>query len=90
MKEKTEKERAIERLLDSLPVFRHAVREAKEDGQYKLGILSAKPDGTGKVILTLDVSQFFEDIALAIDAPDMSAEDDKMEAAAAKILSRLW
>lgn len=84
---KTEKEKARERLLDILPALRHAMREAKNEGEFRLGVLSVRPDNTGNIVCTLEASTFLDDIALAIDAPPVDEKDDEMEAKAMKILS---
>lgn len=73
---------------DLLTVLRHlrfAVEEAQKNGAVKLGILSVRSDGGGKIECRFD-SDFLDDLALVIDAQPMT-EQDRMDARAAKFKS---
>jgi len=82
------KEAARERMLKALPHMRFAVKEAAEQGEVHLGILAMKPDRSGKITATFQATEFFEDLALLIDAPPQTKEDD-MDAAAARLVQQI-
>lgn len=68
-----------------LPYFRKAVADANKNGVVKLGILCEHPDGTGNVEMRFDCAEFFADLALVLDVPPQSADDD-MNATALQFL----
>ena len=76
--------KAREKILLALPHFRYAVKEASEKGIMKLGILSYKDDGSGRVVASFEAQEFFDDLATALGAPPRSEDD--MEAKAEKIV----
>lgn len=82
------KQEATERLLQALPYFRHAVSEAQAEGKVQFGILCIKSDGSGSIKAQFDASDFFEDIALILDAPPQT-EDDTLNVKADQILQQL-
>lgn len=63
-------------LLIALPHFRYAVDQAKKEGTVKLGILTNRPDGTGRVVTSFECDEFFDDIATLIGAPPQTAKDN--------------
>jgi hypothetical protein len=79
------KEAAIKKMKLAIGYMRHAVKVAAESGDVEIGILSVKPDGTGKIVAMFEAPEFFDDLALLIGAPEQTKEDD-MKAEAAAIL----
>lgn len=67
-------------LLTVLPFIRFAVEEAQKKGTARLGILSERADGSGKIECRLDCT-FVEDLALILDAPSMT-DEERMKAKA--------
>jgi hypothetical protein len=70
------KEEAKSRMLSVLPYIRYAVEQAKKEGDPKLGILAVEPGGAGQVIARFGV-EFLEDVALLLDAPPQTEEDNR-------------
>ena len=67
-------EEAKRDLLLVIQHLRFAVEEAQKIGTPRLGILSVKEDGSGRIECKLDCA-FIEDVALLIGAPELSEED---------------
>ena len=82
------KEQAIETLRAALPYFRKAVADAKKQGIVQLGVMATNPDGSGQVVMRFDSEDFFEDLALVLDAGPQTDEDNK-KAGALAFLQRL-
>jgi hypothetical protein len=81
------KEKARARLLEALPYFRHAANNAKEGGKIQLGILSVKDGKSGQIVARFDADDFFDDLALILDAPPQTKNDDMRAAAEALLQS---
>jgi hypothetical protein len=68
------------------------VTQAKEmagdTGTVGLAIVALQPDGSGEVVARLEAPEFFEDVALAIDAGP-STEEDLQEARVRQFLDKL-
>jgi hypothetical protein len=79
------KEEIREKFLTALPHFRFAMKEASRKGKAKIGVLSITEDGGGKVIASFEAEEFFDDLAILLDAPPQTKEDD-LEAAAVKLV----
>jgi len=78
-----ERDRAIDKMLIALPYMRHAVKDAAGTGKVHIGILSVKEDGSGRVVAKFEAPEFFEDLALILDAPKQTEEDDLRASAVA-------
>lgn len=63
--------------------------QAKEEGKAKVGILAVQPNGSGQVKASFEADSFFDDLALVLDAPPQSEEDDT-EAAAGELLDKFF
>lgn len=78
-------EEAKETLVKALPYFRSAVADARasdHEGTVKLAIVHKYADGSGKVGMTFDCDEFFDDLALVLGVGPQTPEDDvKAEAA---------
>lgn len=83
----TTKEEAIKKMLTALPYMRHAMAEAAKNGSPHIGILSVKPDGSGRVEAKFEAPEFFKDLAVILDAPAQT-EEDNLNAGALSILDR--
>jgi len=83
-----DKEEARRKMLEALPHFRHAVRQAAAEGKVMIGVLSVKDDGSGRVSARFDAPEFFEDLAALLDAPP-ETEDDRMQASAEELLQKM-
>lgn len=79
------KEEIREKLLAALPHLRYAMKEAAQKGRPQVGILAATEDGGGQVVARFEAPEFFDDLAVLIDAPPQTEEDD-MEARAVKLV----
>lgn len=79
------KEQAIADFLVLIPYLRYAIKNASANGTIKLGILSVKEDGAGKVECQFDAGDFVEDLARVIGAPDYT-KDDELSARAEEML----
>jgi hypothetical protein len=82
------KEEAIKDLLEVVKYLRYSVKKASADGELEIGILSVKPDGSGKVESRFRANEFIEDIATVIDAPAYT-EEDELEAKALELLQKM-
>ena len=78
-----DRDEAKANILTILPYIRYAVSEAKKNGTPKLGILCEFPDGRGKIEASFDV-EFLNDLAILVDAPAQT-EEDNLTAAARQI-----
>jgi hypothetical protein len=76
-----EQEEARNRLLQAMPHFRFAMKEAAKKGAPHVGILSVQPDGSGGIEAKFAAPDFFNDLALVLGAPPQSKEDDMMAGA---------
>jgi hypothetical protein len=74
-------------LLIMLPHLRYAVETAALEGTVELGVLSTKPDGSGRLQCRFEAPGFVEDLALLLGAGPMTAED-RQEAAAQSIVDQ--
>lgn len=68
---------AQQRLLQALPHMRIAANKAHEEGSVQLGILAVQPDGSGQVKMRFDADSFFEDLALALNAPPLTEQNER-------------
>jgi hypothetical protein len=83
------KQQAKAHLLKSIKFFRFAIKAAQKDGNtVKLGILSVAPDGSGKVEMQFDHTEFFEDLEVLVGAPSYT-DKDEMDAQALQFLQKL-
>lgn len=81
---------ALERMKLAVPHFRAAVARAateEPNARPKLGILASQPDGSGRVICSFECDEFFEDLALLVDAPELT-DDDILRSKALAFLGR--
>lgn len=69
----------------ALKHIRFAVEEARKAGTARLGVLSVRDDGGGKIECKLDCD-FIEDVALLIGAPDLT-DADRTECRANKFMA---
>ena len=86
----TDKEKAIERMKKALPYMRCMVEEAKEEfpkASVELMIAAKNADGSGKMLGGFKCEEFFADLALIIDQPEVT-EDDRLNAAAMAFRSK--
>lgn len=74
------KEQIIDDLTVAIPYFRAALEDAKEDlepgGRVQMAIITKNADGSGKVGMSFDPFELFDDIAALIDLPDQTGEDE--------------
>src|SRR5271154_1840659 len=70
------KETAKAKMLVAIPYMRHAIAKAAKDGRAYVGILSVNPEGGGRVVAQFDAPEFFDELALLLDAPPQTYEDD--------------
>jgi len=64
-------------LLSALPYFRKAVADVRaKGGKVQLGVLSTNADGSGKIEMRFDADEFFDDLALILNAPPQTEKDD--------------
>jgi len=68
--------KARKKMLKAIPFMRHAVKDAAKKGAVYFGILAVNSDETGQVVARFEASEFFDDLAALIDAPDQTEEDD--------------
>jgi hypothetical protein len=83
-------EEAKETLVSALPYFRKAVADARtsdSEGTVKMAIVHKYADGTGKVGMTFDCDEFFDDLALVLGAGPQTEEDD-LKAEARKFVQK--
>jgi hypothetical protein len=78
---------AIAKMLVAIPFMRHAMKQASQEGQAKIGILSVR-EGGGTVVAQFDAPEFFDELALIVGAPPQTEEDD-LNAGARAIIDRL-
>ena len=71
-----EKAAATRRLLGAIPYFRVAIADAAKKGKVELGILATLPDGSGNIEVRFAAEEFFNDLALLVDAPPQTEEDN--------------
>lgn len=83
-----EQEEARNRLLQAMPHFRFAMKQAALKGAAHVGILAVQPDGSGNVEAKFAAPDFFNDLALVLGAPPQSKEDDMM-AGATRLVQQL-
>ena len=76
---------ATVRLLEIIPHLRFAIQDANLTGMAKLGVISVKPDQTGRIVAQFE-ADFIEDLALVLDVPPQSDEDNA-DAAALKFVT---
>lgn len=81
------KEEARECLLQGLPHFRYSANEAKKVGEMKLAIVAYDNKGGGRIVSSFAADEFFDDLALVLDAPAQNADDD-MEAKAVELMQK--
>ena len=81
------KEEAKERLRGVMRHFRLAVADAKKIGEPKLSINGEQPDGSGQRIMSFNAEEFFADLAIVIDAPPDTVEDE-MDAKARSFMQK--
>lgn len=72
-------EAARQRILRTIPYLRQAMKKAKdaagESGLAEIGILAVAADGSGgQVVARFAAAEFFDDLALVINAPPETAE----------------
>jgi hypothetical protein len=56
-------------LLAAIPHFKNSVDQAKQSGDVQLGVLSYNEDHSGKIIMSFDCEEFFEDLAVLTTNP---------------------
>lgn len=90
------KDEIREKLLLALPYFRNAMKkataEAPPGSTIGVGILHYTRSGSGKIVAKFEAPEFFEDIAMLIDAPAYTEADDAManeQAKADELLQKL-
>lgn len=77
---------ARDRIVSILPFLRVATETATADGgSASLGVLSERPDGSGKVVTRFDADDFFRDLREALDAPE-ETEEQLLDARAVLLL----
>jgi hypothetical protein len=85
------KEEIKEKLLKALPYFRYAIKQARDeapaDHTVGLAVVYYGPSG-GKVTARFPAAEFFEDIAVLLDAPEFTQADED-NAKALAFLSQL-
>jgi hypothetical protein len=80
---------AAERLRQAFPHILAGLEEAAEDGATPvLAIAAQNPDGSGKMILTIDSPrELLDDIVLALGLPPLS-EEQRIDYRASKFISQ--
>ena len=78
-------EDAKNRIIEGLKYFRHMLSEAKKKGKVEFGIIAVNEDGSGNIEARFDCEEFFNDIAIAVNAPKQTEKDD-LQAKAARFL----
>ena len=83
-------EEARQRVLQVIPHLRYAMKdaakEAGEGGTVEIGILAVKHDGSGgRVVCRFNAGEFWEDLALVVNAPRQT-EESEMDAKAQQLV----
>lgn len=84
-----DQEMARNRMLQVIHFLRSSMAEAKKNGAPKIGILSVKEDGSGKVIAQLDAPEFVVDLCRILGVPVSNTQKEDADAAAMRILGML-